>query len=116
MPAMPSEKSRKYTATLYSRKPGLKGPHFRNQPASALKKVKQSSKQLTNHDWLAVFTPTRIDDECDEEEDEPEMTRNLVIYGSTSTGTSVTRGSLCPYGKDACTGARWGHAGEIRNA
>ena len=52
MPAIPSEKSRKHTMKPYSRKPG---PN-RNQPASALKKIKQPSKQLTSHDWLTVFT------------------------------------------------------------
>ena len=55
MPAILSEKSRKHTVTPYSRKPGPKGPHTQNQPKSASKKVKQPSKQLTNHDWLTVF-------------------------------------------------------------
>ncbi|KAF9643910.1 hypothetical protein BDM02DRAFT_3103728 [Thelephora ganbajun] len=39
----------------YTQKPGPKGPHPQNQPASASKRVKQPSKQLTNHDWLTVF-------------------------------------------------------------
>ena len=55
MPAIPSEKNCKHTVTLYAQKPGPKGPHPRNQPGSASKQVKQSSKQLTNHDWLTVF-------------------------------------------------------------
>ena len=55
MPAVLSEKSRKHTVKPYSRKPGPKGPHAQNQPASASTKVKQQSKQLTNHDWLTVF-------------------------------------------------------------
>ena len=50
-----SEKSRKHTVTPYSQKPGPKGPRPQNQPKSASKKVKQPSKQLTNHDWLTVF-------------------------------------------------------------
>ena len=56
MPAVVSEKKRKYTITLYTQKPGPKGPHPQNQPASASKQVKLPSKQLTNHDWLTVFT------------------------------------------------------------
>ena len=55
MPALLSEKSRKHTVTPYSQKPGPKGPRPQNQPKSASKKVKQPSKQLTNHDWLTVF-------------------------------------------------------------
>lgn len=55
MPATLSEKNRKHTVTPYKNKPGPKGPHFRNQPGSASKQVKQPSKQLTNHDWLTVF-------------------------------------------------------------
>ena len=55
MPAILSKKSHKYIVTPYSQKPGPKGPHPKNQPASASKKVKQPSKQLTNHDWLTVF-------------------------------------------------------------
>ena len=55
MPALLSEKSRKHTVTPYSQKPGPKGPHPQNQPKSASKKVKQPSKQLTNHDWLTIF-------------------------------------------------------------
>ena len=56
MPPVLSEKSRKHaTVTPYSRKPGPKGPHTRNQPASASTQVKQPSQQLTNHDWLTVF-------------------------------------------------------------
>ena len=56
MPAALSEKKRKHTVTPYATKPGPKGPHPRNQPGSASKQVKQPSKQLTNHDWLTVFT------------------------------------------------------------
>jgi hypothetical protein len=58
MPAILSEKSRKHTVAMtpYLRKPGPKGPHPRNQPASASKQAKTPSKQLTNHDWLTVFT------------------------------------------------------------
>jgi hypothetical protein len=52
---MLSEKSQRHTIVPYSRKPGPKGPHPQNQPASASKKVKQQSKQLTNHNWLTVF-------------------------------------------------------------
>jgi hypothetical protein len=55
MPAMLSEKSRKHTVVPYSQKPGPKGPHPQNQPASASRKIKEQSKQLTNHDWLTVF-------------------------------------------------------------
>lgn len=55
MPAILSEKSRKHTVVPYSKKPGPKGPQSRNQPGSASKGTKQSSKQLTNHDWLTVF-------------------------------------------------------------
>ena len=55
MPAILSEKSRKHTVTPYTRKPGPKGRNPQNQPASASKRVKQPSKQLTNHDWLTVF-------------------------------------------------------------
>ena len=56
MPAALSEKSHKHTVMLYSWKPGPKGPHPWNQPASASKQVKLPSKQLTNHSWLSVFT------------------------------------------------------------
>ena len=55
MPAVVSDKSRKHTVTPYTNKPGPKGPHPRNQPASSSKQVKQPSKQLINHDWLTVF-------------------------------------------------------------
>ena len=58
MPTILSEKSRKHTVavTPYSRKPGPKGPRPQNQPVSASKQAKTRSKQLTNHDWLTVFT------------------------------------------------------------
>jgi hypothetical protein len=55
MPAILSEKSRKHVVTPYSQKPGPKGPHPRNQVASASKQPKVSSTQLTNHDWISVF-------------------------------------------------------------
>src|SRR5579872_572001 len=56
MPAVSNEKSRKHTTTnLYSKKPGPKGPRSQNQPASASKAIKQSSKRLTNHNWLVIF-------------------------------------------------------------
>ena len=56
MPAALSKKSRKHTVMPYSQKPGPRGPHPQNQPASASKQVKLPSKQLTNHNWLSVFT------------------------------------------------------------
>lgn len=57
MPSLLSEKSRKHTTPgPYARKPGPKGPRPQSQPASASKCVKQPSKQLTNHDWLTVFS------------------------------------------------------------
>lgn len=56
MPAVLSKKSRKHTVTPYKQKPGPKGRHPQNQPESASKPIKQTSKQLTNHDWLTVFT------------------------------------------------------------
>ena len=55
MPAILSKKHRKHTVTPYTQKPGPKGPHPLNQPASASKQVKQPSRQLINHDWLMVF-------------------------------------------------------------
>ena len=55
MPAIVGKKTRKHTLAPYKQKPGPKGPHPRNQPASATKQAKQPSKQLTNHDWLTVF-------------------------------------------------------------
>jgi hypothetical protein len=62
MPAALSEKERKHTVAPYTKKPGPKGPHPWNQPGSASNHVKQSSKQLTNHDWLTVFA--WMDDNC----------------------------------------------------
>lgn len=54
MPTILSKKNRKHTVTPHTPKPGPKGPQ--NQPGSASKQVKQLSKQLTNSDWLTVFT------------------------------------------------------------
>ena len=56
MPAALSNKSQKHTVTPYTWKPGPMGPHPWNQPASALKPLKVPSTQLTNNDWLTVFT------------------------------------------------------------
>jgi hypothetical protein len=56
MPAALSKKSHKHKVTPYSWKPGPTGLHPQNQPESASKKIKQPSKQLTNHDWLTIFT------------------------------------------------------------
>ena len=55
MPAIVSEKTCRYTIAPYTQKLGPKGSHPQNQPASALKQVKQLSKQLTNYNWLTVF-------------------------------------------------------------
>jgi len=55
MPAILSEKSRKHTVTPYSKKPGPKGPHPRNQAKSTSKLAKAPSTQLMNHDWLTIF-------------------------------------------------------------